>query len=82
MATPSSDATGKFFMGREIAHVMGFQGAAWLERQNREREERTDVLVKALNLKAGMQVADVGAGTGFYHAKCRSKWVKKAKCLR
>lgn len=65
LATPSSDATGKFFMGREIAHVMGFQGAAWLERQNREREERTDVLVKALNLKAGMQVADVGAGTGF-----------------
>lgn len=62
---PSNDATGKVFMGREIAHVMGFQGAAWLERQSREREERTDVLVKSLNLKAGMQVADIGAGTGF-----------------
>lgn len=62
---PSMDATGKVFMGREIAYVMGFQGAAWLERQNRVNEERTDVLVNALNLKPGMQVADIGAGTGF-----------------
>jgi len=52
-------------MGREIAHVMGFQGAAWLERQNRVSEERTDILVKSLNLTAGMQIADIGAGTGF-----------------
>jgi ubiquinone/menaquinone biosynthesis C-methylase UbiE len=63
--TPSTDATGKVFMGREIAHVMGFQGAAWLERQNRVNEERTDVLVKSLNLTAGMHIADIGAGTGF-----------------
>lgn len=63
--TPTSDTTGKVFMGREIAHVMGFQGAGWLERQSREREERTDILIKSLNLKAGMQVADIGAGTGF-----------------
>jgi len=62
---PSLDATGKVYMGREIAHVMGFQGAAWLERQNRVQEERTDVLVKALALTPGMQVADIGAGTGF-----------------
>ncbi len=62
---PSSDATGKVFMGREIAHVMGFQGAAWLERDSRVVEERTDMLVKALNLTAGMRVADIGAGTGF-----------------
>ena len=63
--TPSTDATGKVFMGREIAHVMGFQGAAWLERQNRVNEERTDILVKSLNLSAGMHIADIGAGTGF-----------------
>jgi len=62
---PSIDATGKVFMGREIAHVMGFQGAAWLERQNRVTEERTDILVKSLNLTAGMYIADIGAGTGF-----------------
>lgn len=63
--TPSIDATGKVFMGREIANVMGFQGAAWLERQNRVSEERTDILVKSLDLAVGMHIADIGAGTGF-----------------
>jgi 2-polyprenyl-3-methyl-5-hydroxy-6-metoxy-1,4-benzoquinol methylase len=62
---PTADGTGKMYMGREIAHVMGYQGAAWLEREEREREERTDILVKSLNLKKGMTIADVGAGTGY-----------------
>src|SRR5687767_373161 len=53
-------------MGREIAGVMGWEGAAWLERENREREERTDLLVNALPLEPGMDVADVGAGTGYF----------------
>jgi len=44
---------------------MGWQGAAWLEREEREREERTDLLVKALQLKPGMVVADIGAATGY-----------------
>jgi SAM-dependent methyltransferase len=56
---------GKFFMGREIAHVMGHQAAGWLERPEREEEERTDLLVEALGLKPGMQVADIGCGTGY-----------------
>jgi ubiquinone/menaquinone biosynthesis C-methylase UbiE len=60
------DGIGKRYMGREIAGVMGWQGAAWLERQGREREERADLLVRELRLSAGMNVADVGAGTGFY----------------
>ena len=62
---PTADGTGKFYMGREIALVMGYQGAAWLERAERESEERTDILLRALNLKKGMIVADVGAGTGY-----------------
>ncbi len=62
---PSPDGTGKYYMGREIAPVMGYQGAAWLERAERESEERTDILLRALNLKKGMVVADVGAGTGY-----------------
>ena len=62
---PSADGIGKRYMGREIAGVMGWQGAAWLEREEREREERTDILVKALDLKPGMVVADIGAGTGY-----------------
>lgn len=55
---------GKFYMGREIAHVMGFAGVQWLERDNREEEERLTLLVKALRLKPGLVVADIGAGSG------------------
>lgn len=60
-----ADGIGKRYMGRDIAGVMGWQGAAWLEREEREREERTDLLVAALRLKPGMVVADIGAGTGY-----------------
>ncbi|MFM7162018.1 MAG: PVC-type heme-binding CxxCH protein, partial [Planctomycetaceae bacterium] len=55
---------GKFYMGREIAHVMGFAGAPWLERPEREREEATSRMIEALDLKPGMTVADIGAGSG------------------
>ena len=61
----SADGIGKRYMGRDIAGVMGWQSAAWLEREEREREERTDLLVTALWLKPGMVVADIGAGTGY-----------------
>jgi precorrin-6B methylase 2 len=60
-----ADGIGKRYMGRDIAAVMGWQGAAWLEREEREREERTDLLLAALQLKPGMVVADIGAGTGY-----------------
>jgi FkbM family methyltransferase len=53
-------------MGREIAQVMGWQGASWLEREEREREERSDLLMRELALQPGMVVADIGAGTGYY----------------
>ena len=61
----SADGIGKVYLGREIAQVMSYQGAAWLERESREKEERTDILLRALNLKKGMVVADIGAGTGY-----------------
>ncbi len=62
---PSADGIGKRYMGREIAQIMGWQGAQWLEREEREKEERTDLLLDALELKPGMVVADIGAGTGY-----------------
>ncbi|HLM53536.1 MAG TPA: class I SAM-dependent methyltransferase, partial [Pseudoxanthomonas sp.] len=65
---PSADGIGKTYQGREISAVMGWQGAAWLEREEREREERGSVLLEELALRPGMDVADVGAGTG-YHAR-------------
>ena len=62
----TADGIGKSYMGREIAGVMGWQGAAWLEREEREQEERGELLLRELGLQPGMQVADVGAGTGYY----------------
>jgi protein-L-isoaspartate O-methyltransferase len=64
---------GKFYMGREIAHVMGFPGAGWLERKGREKEEKLSVLIKSLELKPGMVVADIGAGSGVISALLAEK---------
>jgi SAM-dependent methyltransferase len=62
----SRDGIGKYFMGREIAHVMGHEGASWLERPEREAEEDTAAVLRGLELKADMVVADIGCGTGYY----------------
>lgn len=60
------DGTGKFYQGREIAQVMGFEGAAWLERDTREREENTKLAISKLPIAATDAIADIGAGTGYY----------------
>ena len=65
-ATPSADGIGKFYLGREIAHVMGAAGAAWLERNNRQQEENTKLAIDKMRLSPGSIVADIGAGTGYY----------------
>ena len=57
---------GKFYMGREIAYVMGHDGADWLERPQREKEENPKKLIELLKLKEGEVVADIGAGSGYY----------------
>jgi ubiquinone/menaquinone biosynthesis C-methylase UbiE len=60
------DGIGKFYMGREIAKVMGHQAAGWLERSSRETEEQPNAAITALDLKPTDVVADIGAGTGYF----------------
>ena len=52
--------------GRRIAPVMGVSGADWLDRDERQTEEQPDKALAVLDLRPGMSVGDVGAGTGFY----------------
>jgi precorrin-6B methylase 2 len=76
---------GKFYMGREIAHVMGFgpggQGAQWLERAVREKEEKLSLLIKSLDLKPGMVIADIGAGSGVISVLMAEKILPGGKVL-
>lgn len=60
------DATGRFYMGRETSPVMGHLGAGWLERPEREAEEKPSLLIRNLGLKPDDVVADIGSGTGYF----------------
>jgi len=62
----NNEGIGKLYMDREISHVMGHRGAAWLERPDRQQEERTDLLIENLPIGPGDRVADIGAGTGYF----------------
>jgi ubiquinone/menaquinone biosynthesis C-methylase UbiE len=64
---------GVFYMGREIAHVMGHQAADWLERIDRQEEERTDLLMDSLKFHDGEIVADIGCGSGFISRQVAKK---------
>jgi FkbM family methyltransferase len=68
----------KWYMGRQIAHVMSHFGIDWLEREEREQEENTSQLIKNMDLKPGMTVADIGAGSG-YHTAIISKLIGNGK---
>lgn len=57
---------GKWYMNREIAHVMGFQGIGWLERPEREKEENTATLLRNMDIGSNDTIADVGAGSGYH----------------
>ena len=57
---------GKWYMGREVAYVMGFQGINWLERSEREIEEDVSTLIKNMEIKTDDTIADIGAGSGYH----------------
>jgi ubiquinone/menaquinone biosynthesis C-methylase UbiE len=60
------DGIGKFYMGREIAKVMGHEAARWLERPEREQQEQGVRMLSMLKVRPGEVVADIGAGSGHY----------------
>ena len=68
----------KWYMGRQIAHVMSHFGIEWLERKEREMEENTTQLLKNLAVQPGTVIADIGAGSG-YHSALLSKMVGNGK---
>ena len=75
------DGIGRFYMGREIAQVMGHEAADWLDRPEREREEAPSRLISALGLKPGMTVVDVGAGSGALSFPMAKKVVPGGKVI-
>lgn len=60
------NGTGKFYMDREIAQVMGPGGIDWLDRPEREEEEHPVQVLDSLDLRRGEVVADLGAGSGYF----------------
>ena len=60
------DGIGKYYLGREIAQVMGHQGIPWLERDNREDEEAPSKAISLIELEDDQVIADIGAGSGYY----------------
>jgi protein-L-isoaspartate O-methyltransferase len=73
------DGIGKFYMGREIAQVMGHLAADWLERPEREREEEPAKLMELLKLQPGDAVADIGAGSGYFTFRISDRVGAKGK---
>ncbi|MGK7933864.1 MAG: methyltransferase domain-containing protein [Microcystaceae cyanobacterium] len=72
-ALHNRDGIGKFYLGREIAKVMGHQEFLWLERPSRESQEQPNAVIKGLNLQPTDTVADLGAGSGYFSFRIAEK---------
>lgn len=75
------NGTGKFYMDREIAQVMGPGGIPWLNRPEREEEEQPAKVIDALELRDGEVVADLGAGSGYFTFRIAPRVGKTGKVL-
>ncbi|MBN8859693.1 MAG: class I SAM-dependent methyltransferase [Sphingobacteriales bacterium] len=69
----TAGGTGKYYMGREIAHMIGPGGISWLERDDRQQEENTKLAIEKMELQPTSVVADIGAGSGYYSFKIAQK---------
>ena len=52
--------------GRPYSGTMSVAGAAWLDRAEREDEERPDQALEIIGVHSGAVVADIGAGSGYF----------------
>ena len=52
--------------GRRYALPMSAAGADWLDRPERVREESPDQALRLIGVEQGSQVADIGAGSGYF----------------
>jgi ubiquinone/menaquinone biosynthesis C-methylase UbiE len=80
-ANHDPNGTGKFYMGREIAQVMGPAGIEWLDRREREVEEHPAQVLDSLDLHLGEVVADLGAGSGYFTFRMAPKVGRTGKVL-
>jgi ubiquinone/menaquinone biosynthesis C-methylase UbiE len=69
------------YKGREIAQTMHYLGADWLTRESRDREEDCATMLKALDVKPGDVVCDMGCGNGFYTLKLAKLVGDKGKVI-
>src|SRR5262245_42765056 len=72
-ANHDPNGTGKFYMGREIAQVMGPGGIPWLDRPERDSEEKPAEVIKAMKLHGNEVIADLGAGSGYFTFRLAAK---------
>lgn len=72
-STAAPDGTGKFYLNREISFVMGAEGSEWLERDERNKEENTNLAIQRMPMQPNSVVADIGAGTGYYSFRIAAK---------
>lgn len=70
---PSRDGIGKFYHGREIAHMMGAAGIEWLNRPERNKEENTELAIQKIEIDSAGAIADIGAGSGYYSFRLAKK---------
>jgi ubiquinone/menaquinone biosynthesis C-methylase UbiE len=80
-AVHDPNGTGRFYMGREIAQVMGPGGIPWLDRPQRDEEQKPEVVLDALGLHEGETVVDLGAGSGYFTFRIAPKVGKTGKVL-
>ena len=80
-AVHDPNGTGRFYMGREIAEVMGAGGITWLDRPEREDQEQPEEVIDAMGLHGGDVVADLGAGSGYFTFRLAAKVGSTGKVL-